>query len=307
MQPIMLAATLGQWLDTTLYAFDMWVYRIFGGIVDSPLGDFFTEFAKFITSFGDSDFVEPMVVVGIVLMLFKRTRKYGIALLFSIIIGTLITNVALKPLALRVRPYNTLQGVAEYFGWYKAVGAFAESDYSFPSGHTTAAFEMAIGLFLCFKADKRKIGYILPVLAIGTMGSRIYLMVHYPTDVLGGVLAGTVAGILGYFVAKGIVALLDKKGLNDKLDLERIFKKLTKKDINGKIASVLIFVVVAGFFTYSWVNLLNEEKVEPVRCAYADEAYDCQNFARVDDEDYPAIDGENFCKIHWKQLNGIEE
>ena len=44
MQPIMLAATLGQWLDTTFYAFDMWVYRIFGGIIDSPLGDFFTEF-----------------------------------------------------------------------------------------------------------------------------------------------------------------------------------------------------------------------------------------------------------------------
>ncbi len=59
-------------------------------------------------------------------------------------------------MALRIRPYNTLQEYADYMGWYNFAGAFSESDYSFPSGHTTAAFEMATALFLVFPKQRQK-------------------------------------------------------------------------------------------------------------------------------------------------------
>ena len=124
--------TLGNTIDKTFYGFDTAIFEFFGKMQCS----FLTFVAKIFTSFGDEAFVIPMIILG-VLMLFKKTRKYGITLFFAIIIGTLITNVIVKPMALRIRPYNTLQGNADYWKWYIGAGALSESDYSFPSGHTT--------------------------------------------------------------------------------------------------------------------------------------------------------------------------
>lgn len=105
---LLAAATLGERVDSIFYNFDLWVFSFFGHMQNG----FLTQVAKFFTSFGDERFVIPMVVFGAVLCLFKKTRKYGAALIFSIVIGTLVTNVIVKPMFLRVRPYNTLQGVA---------------------------------------------------------------------------------------------------------------------------------------------------------------------------------------------------
>ena len=200
MNPILLAAaTLGDKIDSAFYAFDMWVFHLFG----SMQCGFLTTISKIFTTFGDEAFVIPMAILGIVLCLFKKTRKYGFALIFAIAIGTIVTNVVVKPMALRIRPYNTLQGNAEYWAWYKGVGMLSESDYSFPSGHTTAAFEMATAMFLCFMSDKKKkIAWIFPVLAILTMCSRVYLMVHYASDVLCGLVVGICAGVIAFFLSK---------------------------------------------------------------------------------------------------------
>ena len=302
MNPILLTATLGDSIDKIFYNFDMWVYHIFGAIQC----DFLTEFAKFITSFGDVEFVIGIIVLGIILCLFKRTRKFGFALVFSVAIGTILTNIVLKPLVLRVRPYNTLQNVAEYWNWYVGAGMLAESDYSFPSGHTTVAFELATSMFLCFKANKKKIAWLFPVLAVGIMGSRVYLMVHYPTDVIVGMLAGIIAGILGYLIANAIIKAFKKSNKDDKLDLENLYRKKFKKNINNKVACVLIVLFCACSLVFSYITLVNEIKAEPVRCEYCEE-YDCQNIAKLDDEKYPAIDGKRYCKIHWNELSGNAE
>ena len=129
--------TVGDTIDKAFYGFDIAIFKFFAAIECS----FLTGLAKFFTTFGDENFMIPMVIVGIVLMLFKKTRKYGFAIVFSIIVGTLLTNVIFKPMFLRIRPYNTLQGVDFYQAAYFAVGGLSESDYSFPSGHTTGAFE----------------------------------------------------------------------------------------------------------------------------------------------------------------------
>lgn len=294
--------TLGNTIDKTFYGFDLAVFEFFGRMQSS----FLTFVAKIFTSFGDEAFVIPMIILGAVLMLFKKTRKYGITLFFAIIIGTLITNVIVKPMALRIRPYNTLQGNAEYWKWYIGAGALSESDYSFPSGHTTAAFEIATAMFLVFRSDgKKKLCWLFPVFALCTMGSRVYLMVHYATDVLCGMIVGIIAGIIAYFLMKLCIRLIENvKAFKwiDNIDLGKVkFLKWT----SGKGGAAIITVAVIGIFLLSFIPSFFEGG-DAQRCAYVDE-YDCYNEAKVDDEKYPPIDGKEYCKIHWKQLQGIEE
>ena len=296
MYPILL--TLGENIDKVFSSFDLWVFHFFGSMQCT----FLTYVAKFFTTFGDEGFIIPLVVLGIVLCFFKKTRKFGFSLIFAVVIGTLVTNIVVKPMALRIRPYNTLQGNSDYWNWYIGAGALSESDYSFPSGHTTGAFEVATALFLCFKSEKKKIAYIFPAI---TMGSRVYLMVHYASDVLAGLVVGIVAGILGYLIAKFIVKFIFEKTKLDNIDAAKLFKKLTEKT-NGKLAPVAIILAVVCIFLYAFIPSLTEGGDKAVRCAYNEE-YDCYNEARVDDKDYPAIDGKNYCKIHWKQLNDIKE
>ena len=260
-------------------------------------------------SIGDEGFVIPIAVLGLVLCLFKKTRKYGFAIVFAIMIGTLVTNIVVKPMVLRIRPYNTLQNAPiweEYKQWYMVAGAFSESDYSFPSGHTTAAFEMAVAVALCMRSDGKKgLSWLLPVIAIGTMGSRIYLMVHYPTDVIGGVLVGTCAGVLGYLISKALCKLFEKTAL-DKIDLE----KISKKGFNKKAVAAVLCVAILAAYANSFIPALSEGG-DAQRCEYVGE-YDCYNEARVGEEKYPPLDTDNdgdeeyYCKIHWKQLNGEE-
>ena len=307
MNPVILM-TLGDKIDSTFFSFDIWIFKFFASIQNG----FFSWVAKFFTSFGDEAFVIPMAVVAVLLCFFKKTRKFGFTLLFAIAVGTIITNVVVKPMALRIRPYNTLQNTfSEFNHWYIAVGSLSESDYSFPSGHTTAAFEMATALFICFKQNKKKIAYLFPVIALCTAGSRIYLMVHYPTDVIAGIIVGILSGVIGYFLMKLAMKILSiKKGnktLDEIIDAEKLFDKITGngfRDDGKKILlnSVLIIAVAVIFIT-SFVPVLKESKEHPPLCNYHTE-YDCKNKARHEDSKYPPIYGKEYCKIHWKELNG---
>lgn len=295
MNPILL--TLGTSIDQTFAGFDMWVFRFFG----SMHNDFLTYVAKFFTTFGDEAFTIPVVILAVVLCFFKKTRKYGFALIFAIAIGTIVTNVVVKPMALRIRPYNTLQADPDYWSWYVSAGMLSEGDYSFPSGHTTAAVEMATALFLCFRSDKKKIAYLFPLIAICTAGSRVYLMVHYSTDVLAGVIVGVLSAVIGYFLMK----LVLKIKFLEKIDAAKLFKKLTEK-AKGKAAPVVICLAFLGIFLYAFIPSLTEGGSDTVRCAFETGDYKCYNAARLED-DYPAIDGERYCKIHWNQLSGETE
>lgn len=298
MDLIMLVTTLGDKVDSMFYAFDMWFFHLFGSIQCA----FCTEVARFFTVFGDERFMFPFVALAVALCFFKKTRKLGFSLIFAIIIGTLVTNLVCKPMFLRIRPYNTLQANADYWGWYTGLGALSENDYSFPSGHTTGAFEIAValGIYLC-SIKKKGWSYVPLLLAVGTMCSRVYLMVHYASDVVGGAIVGVIAGVLGYCAAILICKLFEKVKFLDSIDLE----KLCKNGINPRASIAAIMTVVVVFFLIAYIPSFSEGGDVP-RCAYNEE-YDCYNNARVDDEKYPAIDGKEYCKIHWKQLNGVAE
>lgn len=206
---------IGKWLDKTFYAFDYAVFTAFSKLQKEAI----TPVVNLVTHLGDTEFAIPMILLGLILSLFKKTRKVGITLFCAIIIGTLFTNVVLKNVCGRARPYVTLSGDADFMSWYTRAGANIESDNSFPSGHTTCAFE--IGFALLFTVRSKKIRWIFPVYSVVILCTRLYLMVHYCTDVCMGVVVGICAALIAYAIAKAILK-------NDKIaefDLAAKFKK----------------------------------------------------------------------------------
>ncbi|MBR2696151.1 MAG: phosphatase PAP2 family protein [Parasporobacterium sp.] len=292
---ILLASSFGDVLNNAFYEFDMAIFSFFGSMQNG----FLTAIAKIFTAMGSTKYVALLAVMGLVLCFFKRTRKVGFALVFAVIIGTLITNIIVKPAVLRIRPYNTLQGEARYWAWYLGAGRLCESDYSFPSGHTTGAFEVATALFLCHFTEKKKgVAWIFPVVAFLTAMSRVYLMVHYATDVIAAIFVGIIAGILGYLLSSVVTKAIRRRKIDDIVDLTRLFKN----GISMRAGAIAIGVAWALIFGFSYLTSLDDGGENTIRCAY-DREYDCQNEAQVDSKKYPAINGQYYCKIHWKQLN----
>lgn len=207
-------------MDFSIFdSFDMSVFTFFGEQIQSA---FMNVVAEFITFFGGSEFVIPMAVAGAIMIPFKKTRKFGMAVLFAVLVGTLLTNLVMKPLFARPRPYIYYADNPIFMAWHEFAGGHLESEKSFPSGHTTAAFELGVAIFLVMK--NKKIAWIFPVFSALVGLSRIYLMVHYVTDVIGGVFVGVFAGIMGYLIMKAII----EKTKNTKFaefDLAEKFKK----------------------------------------------------------------------------------
>lgn len=205
---------------SVFHEFDYSIFQFFGETVQNAV---MNVVAEFFTFFGGSEFIIPMAVVGLVLMAFKKTRKYGMAIFFAILVGTLVTNLIMKPIFSRPRPFIYYKDDPAYWSWYTFSGSHIEHAYtSFPSGHTTAAFELGIALFLVLN---KKYSWIFPVFSAFVGLSRIYLMVHYPTDVIAGAVIGTVAGIIGYFLMKAVM----KKIENTKFAEFDLAEKLKKK------------------------------------------------------------------------------
>lgn len=153
-----------------------------------------------ITRLGDKGLF--WIIIAVVALCFKKTRKMGLAMAFALIFGLLIGNVTLKPLIARIRPYD-LEG---YEAIRQSLLVKPLKDFSFPSGHTLACFEGATAIFL----HNKKWGIPAFVIAALVAFSRLYLFVHYPTDVLGGIILGISFGILGTLLSRLIFKKLEK-------------------------------------------------------------------------------------------------
>lgn len=160
------------------------------------------------------------IVLGAVLLIPKKTRKAGIAVLMSIAVMKIFNNLLLKNPIARPRPFNLLtdwEGIKEFpelaARWAKGY-VYPElvgypSSWSFPSGHTAAAFAAATGLTLATK--KMSVGIPMFVAAALMGFTRVYLHVHYCTDVIGGAVAGIVYGVAGYFIAVLLYKFISEK------------------------------------------------------------------------------------------------
>ena len=144
-----------------------------------------------ITLLGDAGIF--WIACAAVMLFIPKLRKTGLAMGAALVIGLLLCNVTLKPLVGRIRPYDFQM---EHFGNEIKLLIDAQHDFSFPSGHTIASFEAATVLLI----NNKKLGVPAMILAVLIAFSRLYLYVHYPTDVLASVVLGIGIAFLGNFL-----------------------------------------------------------------------------------------------------------
>ena len=138
------------------------------------------------------------ILLTMVLLAFPRTRVLGVASALALLCDVLMVNVALKHIFMRPRPYELREVL---------LSITAPTDTSFPSGHTAASFASACALMMMgrvcpsVKNFSRALGIPALVLATLIAFSRVYLYVHFPTDVLGGLVCGITCGFLGSRIA----------------------------------------------------------------------------------------------------------
>lgn len=150
--------------------------------IRTPLLDIFM---SNITKLGNAGIV--WILLTIVLLLIPKTRKSGLILAVALIVDLILCNGILKPLIARIRPFDVNTTIQLIIA--------KPHDDSFPSGHTAASFTAVMALYL---AGEKKLWKVSLVLAVLIAFSRLYLYVHYPTDVLGGIITGAIAGYIGY-------------------------------------------------------------------------------------------------------------
>ena len=153
---------------------------------------FLDKLMPIITAFGNGGIF--WIACAVLLMFLPKTRRIGFGMAFALTMGLVVCNMILKPGVARIRPYD----LQETLGVTIDLLIKRSHDFSFPSGHTIASFEACTVLML----GNKKLGIPATLLAILIAFSRLYLYVHYPTDVIVSVVLGTVFGIIGWAIAK---------------------------------------------------------------------------------------------------------
>ncbi len=151
-----------------------------------------------ITFLADSGWI--WIVLAVICLIFPKTRKTGLVMGMALLMGLIVGNLTLKPLIARTRPYDFVEGVN--------ILVERLSDFSFPSGHTLASFEGAVAIAL---TCKKRYGIPAICLAIIIAFSRLYLFVHYPTDVIVGCVLGISFAFLAKYIYESIEAAIKKR------------------------------------------------------------------------------------------------
>lgn len=140
-----------------------------------------------LTRLGDKGFI--WIVLSIILLFPKKTRRAGLLSLVALLGSLCITNLFLKEYVARVRPYDAIAGLNCLVG--------TDHGWSFPSGHASAAFASAVVLY---KSRPKRLGVPCLILAFVIALSRLYVGVHYPTDVICGMIIGTLIALIVFWL-----------------------------------------------------------------------------------------------------------
>ena len=141
---------------------------------------------------------EIWIVTAVILLCTKKYRKYGILLAVALLLGLLIGNLWLKPWVGRMRPYWLDPGITILIPNL--------TDFSFPSGHSLSS---SIAATVLFFANKKFALWAVP-LAVIMAFSRLYLMVHFPSDVLAGIILGIAIGCITVHFGKKLFARFEQ-------------------------------------------------------------------------------------------------
>ena len=158
------------------------------------VNDAFTPAVKFITMFGEAGIF--WIALCVLLLCFRRTRKLGLLAGLSLLLCFICCNLIVKPIVDRTRPWVIFEEVVRLVP--------DPGDPSFPSGHSANSMATAFAILLnsarC--GVKRYWGVILVILAVLIALSRLYLGVHFPSDVLVGILFGILSAVIVYYASK---------------------------------------------------------------------------------------------------------
>lgn len=194
--------------------FDLSIFQWIQSIQNSVLDMFF----KYYTTLGEAGIL--FIVIAIALLITKKYRKVGFAMMAALAIMVVGNNLILKNIFARPRPFNL--DPESYAWWFKSY-VFPEivsrpDSYSFPSGHTSSAFAAAFAAMFY----NRKWGSLVMVLAFLMGFSRIYVEVHYPSDVIAGFFVGIVYALIAAVAVKLLFPVFEKI-------VAKIEEKLPKK------------------------------------------------------------------------------
>lgn len=172
-----------------------WITRLDAGtllfIQDTIRNPVLTPVFMAITVLGNGAAVWILMSLGMAAS--GKTRKTALMCAAALLVSLLINNILLKNMVGRIRPYDAIEGLIPLIG--------KPRDYSFPSGHTGSSFAAA---WVLYRRLPKRLG--IPALALaGLIGiSRLYLGVHYPTDVLFGVLSGIGSGCIAIAIVSAL-------------------------------------------------------------------------------------------------------
>ena len=155
-----------------------------------------------ITLLGDAGIF--WIAVAVLFIFTKKYRKIGIGMMIALMMGLVICNICLKPMIARIRPYDFKE---EHLGIVVNLLIEKQHDFAFPSGHTIASFVAAVVILL----GNRKLGSPAMILACLIAFSRLYLYVHYPTDVIVSIVLGSVLALIGWYLAQKVMDKLPEK------------------------------------------------------------------------------------------------
>ena len=171
-------------------------------LINSNHNQITDQFFKYFTHYGDGLMWGPL---GIYCFFYRR--KYFIAVVAGVIISTILAQFLKRVIyPEELRPISYL---SEIFPVHIVDGVTMRKVHSFPSGHTTTAFTMA--LMMAYLINRKVWSVILPLLATLAGYSRVYLAQHFPTDIFAGMCIGIVSAILALLVYKEMIRRLDKR------------------------------------------------------------------------------------------------
>lgn len=136
------------------------------------------------------------MLIGIAFLINKKYRRYGLMIIVALMLCFIIGNLSLKPLVARVRPFDAVPLLDELL-------IKPPTDFSFPSGHTMCSFASGVVIFYM----NRRIGIFALIISCVIGFSRLYLYVHYPSDVFLGMIIGILLGSLSIIIIKKIKGL----------------------------------------------------------------------------------------------------